>query len=168
MCWHREHLVRAQSVSSAWQTSSWFCSVTANEQCEIVNRWVKRNSMLPPSQHSITYCKVNFVIFYVRGSVYRNSRFCKSNKMQHYADMCLLLNYFPCFRRPSRPTSEVHTTVFATSGTDHTIWGTSFLRRPYLVIFEEDYSADSMICTRGCNYSFMYCWSWARWTPGNM
>jgi len=22
-----------------------------------------------------------------------------------------------------------------------------------------------MICTRGCNYSFMYCWWWARWTP---
>jgi len=24
---------------------------------------------------------------------------------------------------------------------------------------------DSMLCTRGCNYSFTYSWWWARWTP---
>jgi len=35
----------------------------------------------------------------------------KSNKMQLYADIYLLLNYSTCFERPSRPSSEVHKTV---------------------------------------------------------
>jgi len=53
----------------------------------------------------------------------------KSNKMQQYADIYLLLNYSTCFGRPSRPSSGVHKTVVAASGTDHkqassnvTIW----------------------------------------------
>jgi len=77
-------------------------------------------------------------------------RLSKSNEMQQYADIYLLLNYSTCFGRPSRPSSGVHKTLVAVSGTDHTIWGTGFLKR------EEAYSPDSMICTRGCNYSFMY------------
>ena len=36
---------------------------------------------------------------------------------------------------------------------------------PYLVMSEEACSPYSMICTRGCNYSFMYSWWWVRWTP---
>jgi len=44
----------------------------------------------------------------------------KSNKMQQYADIYLLLNYSTWFGRPSYPSSEVHNTVVATSGTDHT------------------------------------------------
>ena len=46
--------------------------------------------------------------FYIRGSVHRNSRLKKSNKMQQYADIYLLLNYSTCFGRPS---SGVHKTV---------------------------------------------------------
>jgi len=50
----------------------------------------------------------------------------------------LLLNYSICFGRPSRPSSGVHKTVVAASGTDHTIWGASFLKRDqirtYLVL----------------------------------
>ena len=53
----------------------------------------------------------------------------KSNKMQQYADIYLLLNYSTCFERPSHPSSGVHKTVAAASGTDHTIWGASFLKR---------------------------------------
>jgi len=34
-----------------------------------------------------------------------------------------------------------------------------------LVTFEEACSPDSMIYTRGCNYSFMYAWWWVRWMP---
>ena len=49
--------------------------------------------------------------------------------MQQYADIYLLLNYSTCFGRPSRPSSGVHKTVVAASGTDHTIWGASFLKR---------------------------------------
>ena len=59
-----------------------------------------------------------------------NSRLKKSNERQLYvyADIYLLLNYSTCFGRPSRPSSGVHTTVVAASGTDHTVWGASFLK----------------------------------------
>ena len=49
----------------------------------------------------------------------------KSNDMQQYADIYLLLNYCACFMCPSRPSSGVHKTVVAASGTVHTIWGAS-------------------------------------------
>ena len=49
--------------------------------------------------------------------------------MQQYTDIYLLLNYSTCFGRLSRPSSSVHKTVVAASGTDHTIWGASFLKR---------------------------------------
>jgi len=49
--------------------------------------------------------------------------------MQQYADIYLLLNYSTCFGRPSRPSSGVHKTVVATSGTDHTLWEASFFKR---------------------------------------
>ena len=64
----------------------------------------------------------------MRGSVHRNSRLKKSNEMQQYADIYLLLNYSTCFGRPSLPSSGVHKTVVAASGTDHTTWGASFLK----------------------------------------
>ena len=59
-----------------------------------------------------------FAGFYIRGSVHRSSRLKKSNKMQLYTDIYLLLNYCTCFGRPSRPSSGVHKTVAAVSGTD--------------------------------------------------
>jgi len=49
--------------------------------------------------------------------------------MQQYADIYLLLNYSTRFGRPSRPSSGVHKTVVAASGTDHTIWGASLIKR---------------------------------------
>ena len=49
--------------------------------------------------------------------------------MKQYADIYLLLNYSTCFGRPSRPSSGVHKTVVAASGTDHTIWEASFFKR---------------------------------------
>ena len=58
-----------------------------------------------------------------------NIRLKKSNKIQAYADIYLLLNYSTCFGRPSHPSSRVHKTVVAVSDTDHTIWGASFLKR---------------------------------------
>jgi len=68
-------------------------------------------------------------MFYIRGSVHRNSRLKKSKELQQYADIYLLLNYSTCFGRPSRPSSGVHDTLVAASGTDHTTWGASFLKR---------------------------------------
>ena len=58
--------------------------------------------------------------------------------MQQYAYIYLLLNYSTCFGRPLRPSSGVHKTVVATSGTDHTIWGASFFKRDHVVTFEEE------------------------------
>ena len=52
--------------------------------------------------------------------------------MQQYSDIYLLLNYSTCFGRPSRPSSGVHKTVVAASGTDRTIWGASVLKREKL------------------------------------
>jgi len=40
----------------------------------------------------------------------RISRMMKTNEMQQYADIYLLLNYSTCFGRPSRPSSGVHKT----------------------------------------------------------
>jgi len=64
--------------------------------------------------------------------------------MQQYADIYLLLNYSTCFGRPSRPSSGVHKTVVAASGTDHTIWDASFFKRDQLVTFEEACIPDSI------------------------
>ena len=58
---------------------------------------------------------------YICSSVRSNSRLKKSNKMQLYADIYLLLDCSTCFGRPSRQLSGVHKTVFAASGTDHTV-----------------------------------------------
>ena len=87
------------------------------------------------------------------------SRLKKSNKMQQYAEIYLLLNYSTCFGRPSLPSSGVHKTVVAASGTE----GSELLQT--WPIFEEARSPDSMICTTGCNYSFVYSWRGARRTP---
>ena len=76
--------------------------------------------------------------------------------MQQYADIYLLLNYSTCFGRPSRPSPGVHKTVVAASGADHTVFLKRDKIRTYLVTFEEACFPDSMICTRACNYSFMY------------
>ena len=51
--------------------------------------------------------------------------------MQQYTYIYLLLNYSTCFGRPSRPSSEVHKTVVEASGTDHTIWEASSLKRDH-------------------------------------
>jgi len=53
----------------------------------------------------------------------------KSNEMQEYADIYLLLNYSICFGRLSRPSSGVHKTIVAASGTDQTTWGASSPKR---------------------------------------
>ena len=73
--------------------------------------------------------ELNSTKFYICSSVHRNSRLKKSNKMQQYADIYLLLNYCTCFGRPSSPSSGVHKTVVAAYGTAHTIWEASFLKR---------------------------------------
>ena len=70
----------------------------------------------------------HLTLFYVCSSAHCNYRLKKSNKMQQYADIYLLLNYSTCFGCPLRPSSGVHKTVVAASGTDHTIWEASFFK----------------------------------------
>jgi len=72
--------------------------------------------------------------------------------MQQYADIYLLLNYTTYLGRASRPSSGVHKTVVAASGTDHTIWRASLIKRDqimthYLITFEQARSPDSMKCS---------------------
>jgi len=43
----------------------------------------------------------------------KETRLKKSNEMQQYSDIYLLLNYSTCFGRPSRPSSGVHKSVAA-------------------------------------------------------
>ena len=55
--------------------------------------------------------------FYIHGSVHRDSILIRSNKMQQYAGIYLLQINSTCFGCPSHPSSGVHKTVTAASGT---------------------------------------------------
>ena len=67
--------------------------------------------------------------FYIHDSVHRDSILIRSDKMQQYAGIYLLQIYSACFGCPSHPSSGVHETVAAASGTGHCIWATTFLQR---------------------------------------
>ena len=58
---------------------------------------------------------------YIHASMHRNSILIRSNNMQQHAGIYLLQNYSTCFGCPSHPSSGVHKTVTAASGTDHGI-----------------------------------------------
>ena len=49
--------------------------------------------------------------------------------MQQYAGIHLLQNYSTRFGCPTHPSSGVHKTVTAASGTGYSIWATIFLQR---------------------------------------
>ena len=59
--------------------------------------------------------------FYIHGSMHHNSVLIRSNKMQQYAGIYLLQNYSTCFGYLSHPSSGIHQTVTAASGTGHSI-----------------------------------------------
>jgi len=65
-------------------------------------------------------------IFYIRGSVHRDSVLIRSNKIQQYAGIYLLQIYSTCFGCPSHPSSELNETVTASSGTGHSKSATTF------------------------------------------
>ena len=60
-------------------------------------------------------------LFYVHGSVHRDSILIRPNKMQQYAGIYLLQNHSTCFGCPSHPSSGVHKILIAASGTGHSI-----------------------------------------------
>jgi hypothetical protein len=78
--------------------------------------------------------------------------------MQQYAGVYLLQNYSTLFGCLSHPSSGVHQTLNAASGTGHSVRATIFHqrglirpRRRKVVALTRD-----MICNRSCSYSFMY------------
>ena len=96
----------------------------------------------------ITYVCFGVDKFYIHGSVHRNIRLKKSNKMQQYGGIYLLLNYCTCFGRPSRPSSGVHKTVVKVSGTDHTILVWLRLRKlAPPIVWSVPEAATTVLCT---------------------
>ena len=59
------------------------------------------------------------ITFYIHGSVHRDSILIRSNELQHYACVYLLQNYSIYFGCLSHPSSGLHQTVTAASGTGH-------------------------------------------------
>ena len=53
----------------------------------------------------------------------------RSNEMQRYAGVYSLQNYSTCFGCLSHPSSGVHKTVTAASGTGHSVGATTFCQR---------------------------------------
>ena len=103
------------------------------------------------------YIITRIFFFYIHGFVHHNFRLKKSNKMQQYADIYLLLNYSTCFGHPSRLSSGVHKTIVVPSGTDHTMWGISFLKHDqiwsrlrklaYQIVWSVPEAATTVLCT---------------------
>ena len=89
-----------------------------------------KTSSLP--QYLSTQKKNTVTQFYIHGFVHRDSILIRSNKMQQYAGIYLLQIYSTCFGCPSNPSSGVHETVIAASGTGHSIWAATFLQRGHV------------------------------------
>ena len=76
----------------------------------------------------------NDYVFYIHGSVHRDSLLIRSSEMHQYAGVYLLENYSTCFGCLLHPSSGAHQTVAAASGTGHSVRATTFrqcgLNRP--------------------------------------
>jgi hypothetical protein len=66
---------------------------------------------------------------YIHGSVHRDSILIRSNEMQQYPGVYLLQNSSTCFGCLSHPSSGVHQTVTAASGTVCSVRTITFRRR---------------------------------------
>jgi hypothetical protein len=126
----------------------------------ILTPWSHSHRLLPIQLTTI----IDIFNFYVRGSLHRIFKLIRSNKMQQYSGIYLLQNHCTCFGCTSHPSSSVHKTVTAATGTGLIIWATTFLQRDN-VTSEEGCCPETMTCTRGCCYSFMYSWWRVRWQP---
>ena len=102
------------------------------------------DSVMPPGHHltNILY------VLCICSSVHHNSKVKKSDEIQQYADIYLLLNYSTCFGRLSRPSSGVHKTVVAASGTGYTNWEASFFKHDQISTGWERLSQPVLICSR--------------------
>ena len=64
-------------------------------------------------------CEVPQQVFYIQGSMHRDSILLRSNEMQQYAGVYLLQNYSTCFGCLSHTSSGVHQTLTVASVTGH-------------------------------------------------
>ena len=112
-------------------------------------------------EHSWSIRKVTFqcakilkavgrILFYIHGSVHRDSILMRYNEMQQYAGIYLLRNYSTCFGCLSHPSSGVHQTVTAASGTGHITCQSNYLPPVW-----PNYS-NTITCTRSCGYILRY------------
>jgi len=79
--------------------------------------------------------------------------------MQKFVSIYLLQNYSTGFGCPSHPSSGVHKTVAAATGTGHiTYLSKTFLQRGLIRPRWRKTVAQirDMACTRSCNYNFLY------------
>ena len=65
-------------------------------------------------------------VFYIHGSVPRDSILIRSNEMQQYAGVYLLQNYSTCLGCLSHPSSGIRQTVTTASSTSHSVRATTF------------------------------------------
>ena len=82
-----------------------------NEKCRKQSTNIKKEIFIEHFLH----------LFYIHGSVHRDSILIRSNKMQKHAGIYLLKIYSTCFGCPSHQSSGVHKTVTAASSTGHSI-----------------------------------------------
>ena len=76
--------------------------------------------------------------------------------MQQYAGIYLLQNYSICFECLLHPSSGVHKTVTAASGTGHITYLSNNLPPTWPSWRKDVAQIRNMTCTRSCSYSFMY------------
>jgi hypothetical protein len=87
--------------------------------------------------------KTSDFVFYIHGSVHRDSILIRSNEMQQYAGIYLLQNYSTCFGCLSHPSSGVHKTVTAASGTGYSVRATTFCQRGLKATLAEGCCSDT-------------------------
>jgi len=131
----------------------WVLRLTKKSVCHAVTAWCVYGDLT-----RIYWLNIDF---YIHGSVHRDSILLRSNEMQQYEGVYLLQNYSTCFGCLSHPSSEIHQTVTAASGTSHSVRATTFRqawpRWRNVVALTRD-----MACTSSCSYILMYSWWWVR------
>ena len=87
------------------------------------------NKLKHPTKGGVNAYKWLSMSIQVTHTHFSDSILITANKIQQYAGIYLLQNLSTFFGCPSHPSSGVHKTVTAASGTGHSIWAVTFLQR---------------------------------------
>ena len=82
-------------------------------------KFMKHSSVTTWVIKDLQKCRGYTFFFNIHGSMHRDPILIRSNEMQQYAGVDLMQNYSTCFGCLSHPSSGVHQTVTAASGTGH-------------------------------------------------